>query len=154
VIGQEIISIMRGEKVRIPKKSIARQLGFIIGQEGITKAIEAYYSIKSSDPEVYNVEEPELNQLGIELLFRFNMTEEASRVFEVNMLEFPHSYNTYDSYAFSLKQKGDYVNAIRFYKLGLQILKDYPQLNDGESVRKDAEKAEKSIKEMELKTKD
>jgi tetratricopeptide (TPR) repeat protein len=151
VIGQEIISIMYDEEIQIPKKSIARQIGFIIGQNGINKAIEEYYRIKATDFEHFNFEETELNKLGIELLLKFKMPEEALRVFEVNMREFPHSYNTYDSYAYVLMQKGDYRNSIRYYKMGLEILKKYPQVNNSESVLKDAENALKSIKEMELK---
>jgi hypothetical protein len=67
------------------------------------------------------------------------MPDEALRVFEVNMREFPHSYNTYDSYAYILMQKGDYVNSIRYYKMGLDILKKYSQVNNSESVLRDAE---------------
>ena len=48
-------------------------------------------------------------------------------------------------------QKGDYRNSIRYYKMGLEILKKYPETNNSESVLKDAENALKSIKEMELK---
>ena len=150
VIGQEIIAIMVGEEIQIPNKSIARQMGYLIGQHGISEAVDAYYRIKKTDVENYNFEESELNRLGIELFFRFSMPEEALRVFEVNMLEFPHSYNTYDSYAYMLRQRGDLVNSIRYYNMGLQILKIYPQLNTSESVLKDAENAVKSIKEMEL----
>jgi hypothetical protein len=79
------------------------------------------------------------------------MPEEDLKVFEVNMIEFPHSYNTYDSYTYALMQKGDYMNSIKYYKMGLQILEEYPQMNNSESVKKDAENALKSIKEMELK---
>jgi glucose-6-phosphate isomerase len=66
------------------------------------------------------------------------------------MLEFPRSYNTYDSYAYALMQKGDYRNSIAFYKAGLKILDEYPQQNNSESVLKDAGNALKSIQEMEL----
>jgi CubicO group peptidase (beta-lactamase class C family) len=153
-IGQQIISILYNEEVQIPKKSIARQMGYTIGQNGIEKAIEEYYRIKASDFEHFNFEESELNKLGIELLLKFKMPDEALKVFEVNMAEFPHSYNTYDSYAYVLMHQGDYLNSIRYYKMGLQILKEYPQMNTGESVLKDAEDALKAIKTMESKIKD
>jgi tetratricopeptide (TPR) repeat protein len=81
------------------------------------------------------------------------MPDEALKVFEVNRIEFPYSYNTYDSYAYVLMQQGDYLNSIRYYKMGLQILKEYPQMNTGESVLKDAENALKAIKTMESKIK-
>jgi CubicO group peptidase (beta-lactamase class C family) len=153
VIGREIISILLGERIDIPKKSIAREMGYLIGQKGIDAAIEEYYRIKNSDNESFNFEESELNKLGIELFFRFRMPEEALKVFGVNMIEFPYSYNVYDSYAYILMQKGDYRNSIKYYKTGLEILQKYPRINNSESVLKDAENAKKSIKEMELKIK-
>jgi CubicO group peptidase (beta-lactamase class C family) len=153
VLGQEIISILLGDKIDIPKKSIAREMGYLIGQKGINEAIEEYYRIKNTDYERFNLEESELNKLGIELFFRFKMPEEALRIFGINMIEFPYSYNVYDSYAFILMQKGDYINSIKYYKTGLGILQKYPQINNSESVLKDAENAVKSIKEMELKIK-
>lgn len=153
VIGQEILSILYDEEVEIPKKSIARHMGYLIGQYGINQAIEEYYKIKTVDSERFNFEESELNMLGIELLFKYKMTEAALKVFEINMLEFPHSYNTYNSYAYVLMQKEDYLNSIRYYKMGLEVLKKYPQLNRGESILKDAEKAFRSIEEMESKLK-
>jgi CubicO group peptidase (beta-lactamase class C family) len=153
VIGQEIISILYGEEVEIPKKSIARQMGFLIGQNGIDKAVKEYYNIKKTESANYNLEESELNRLGIELFFKFKMAEEALRVFEVNMNEFPHSYNTYDSYAYILMQKGDYKNSIKYYKQGLEIIEKHPELNSSESVKKDAENALKAVREMEAKIK-
>ena len=150
VIGQEIISVLYNEEIQVPRKSIARQIGFVIGQSGIDKAVEEYYRIKAAEFKNYNLEEKELNMLGIELLFKFRMPEEALRIFEVNMIEFPYSYNTYDSYAYALMQKGDYRKSISYYKMGLEILKKYPLENNSESVLKDAENALKSIEEMEL----
>ena len=153
VIGQEIISILYNEAVQIPKKSIAKQMGFMVGQYGIDKAIDEYYKTKELDYKYFNFDESELNKLGIELLFKFKMPQEALKVFEINMLQYPQSYNTYDSYAYVLRQIGDYQNSIKYYKLGLDVLKKYPRSNNNDSVKKDAENALKSIKEMELKLK-
>jgi len=147
-IANEIISIMYNEGFQITKKSIARHLGYSIGQNGIEVATKEYYRIKKTDCEHFNFEESELNKLGIELYFKFKMTEEALKVFEINMLEFPHSYNTYDSYAYILMQKGDYINSIKYYNEGLKILNKFPQENNSESIIKDAENAVKSIEMM------
>jgi CubicO group peptidase (beta-lactamase class C family) len=152
VMGREILSILFGEEVQIHKKSIARQMGYMIGQYGINPAVGEYYKIKAADFGHFNFEESELNKLGIELLFKFKMTDEALRVFELNMHEFPKSYNTYDSYAYALMLKGDSVNSIKYYNRGLQALEEYPQMNSGESVLRDAENARKLIRDIELKT--
>jgi tetratricopeptide (TPR) repeat protein len=64
------------------------------------------------------------------------------------MLQFHESYNTYDSYAYMLMQKGDYRKSIDYYKKGLDVLKMYPEKNDLISVKKDSEQALVYIKEM------
>ena len=45
-ITNEIIDILHGKAYSLPKKSIAKDLGFIIGQNGIDAAIEKYYVLK------------------------------------------------------------------------------------------------------------
>jgi tetratricopeptide (TPR) repeat protein len=81
------------------------------------------------------------------------MTDEALRIFKLNMLMFPFSYNTYDSYAYVLMQKGDYRKSIDYYTKGLSILKKYPEKNDLNSVEKDSEQALVFIRDMEEKIK-
>jgi len=153
VIGSQIISILYGENVDLPKKSIARHIASLIGNKGIDSAVAEYHRIDKNNYGTYNMGEPELNKLGIELYFRFKMTEEALKIFEVNMLQFPRSYNTYDSYAYILMQKGDYKNSIKYYEKGLEVLKTYPGDNDLNAVKADAEKALVYIREMEDKLK-
>jgi len=150
-IGNQIISILYGVKVSVPKKSIARHIASLIGTMGIDSAITEYYRILKNKDDNYLTGESELNRLGIELFFKFKLTDEALRIFEVNMLQFPESYNTYDSYAYMLMQKRDYRKSIDYYKKGLEILKMYPEKNDLISVKKDAEQALLYIKEMQEK---
>jgi CubicO group peptidase (beta-lactamase class C family) len=150
-IGSQIISILYGEKVEIPKISIARHIATFIGNCGIDSAIEEYYRIVRNQPGKYNLEEAELNRLGIELLFRFNMNYEALKVFEVNMHEYARSYNTYDSFAYALMQKGDLVNSIKYYRKGLEILDLYPGDNNLDLIKSDSDKAIVYIKVMEEK---
>jgi CubicO group peptidase (beta-lactamase class C family) len=150
-IGQQIIDILHGVNIKFPRRSIAKQIALILGCDGFKKAKEEYYRIKRQKSDHYSFEESELNKLGIELYFRFNMIDEALKIFEINMNEFPKSYNTYDSYAFILMQKKDYASSINYYKKGLKILELYPGENSGEQVQKDSQKALQYIKEMEEK---
>ena len=152
-IGSQIISLIYGENVILPKISVARHLALLIGNYGIDSAINEYHRLVKEKPDNYNLGESELNKLGIELYFRFNMPNEALKIFEVNMLQFPRSYNTYDSYAFILMKKGDYTSSIKYYRIGLEVLKDYPLENYNDMVRKDAENALAYIKDMEEKLK-
>jgi CubicO group peptidase (beta-lactamase class C family) len=153
-IGSQIISILYGDEVDIPVKSIAKHIASRIGKEGVDSAIAEYKRIKRNDFTNYSFKESELNRLGIELYFKFKMADEALKIFELNMQEFPKSYNTYDSYAFILHEKGDYRNSIKYYSKGLEILKNHPEANDLSAVKKDADQALVYIKEMQEKLKD
>jgi tetratricopeptide (TPR) repeat protein len=148
-IGRQILSVLYGNQVIPPKKSIARHIACKIGNQCVDSALAEYYRIAASHSGQFNMEEPELNKLGIELYFRFNRMDDALQVLRVNMEQFPQSYNTYDSYAYLLMQKGDHENAVQYYKKGLEVLTKYPQANEGESVKKDAEKARAYIRKME-----
>jgi tetratricopeptide (TPR) repeat protein len=119
------------------------------GTTCVDSAIAEYKRIKRKDFVNYSFKESELNRLGIELYFKFKMADEALKIFELNMQEFPRSYNTYDSYAFILHEKGDYRNSILYYRKGLEILRKYPEANDLNAVKKDADQALVYIKEME-----
>jgi CubicO group peptidase (beta-lactamase class C family) len=150
-IGQEIISLLYNEAVKTQKKSIALTLGLAIGQDGINQAINEYYQMKKHKYQDYDFEEAELNKLGIELYFKYKMTEEALKIFEINMLEYPKSYNTYDSFAYMLMQKQDYSSSIKYYRKGLEILQKYPEENKSQQIQEDAQKALEYITEMEQK---
>lgn len=150
-IGQEIISILYGERVSLPQRSIAKHMAFYIGRDGFDQAKNEYFRIKKEDFESYSFAESELNKLGIELFFRFHMIDDALHVFAMNMNEFPKSYNTYDSYAYILMQKNEYASAIHYYRQGLDILRMYPEENNSEQVQKDAQQALQFIEEMEKK---
>ena len=67
------------------------------------------------------------------------------------MVQFPRSYNACDSYAYALMQLGDYGNAVKYYRQGLAVLREYPEDNNQDAVRADAEKALLYIREMESK---
>ncbi|MEI6047983.1 MAG: serine hydrolase domain-containing protein [Bacteroidota bacterium] len=150
-IGNQIISILYGGKIDLPKKSIARHIASLIGTQSIDSAISEYHRVEKNDPGNYLMDESELNRLGIELYFKFKMTDEALKIFEVNMIQFPKSYNTFDSYAYILMQKGDYEASITFYKKGLEVLKKFPEENDIKAVKKDSEQTLVYISEMQEK---
>jgi CubicO group peptidase (beta-lactamase class C family) len=151
VIGGQIVSILHGEQVDLPKKSIARHIASLIGPYNTDSAIAEYHRIRKNGSVDYVMDEPELNKLGIELLFKFKRPDDAAKIFRVNMLQFLRSYNACDSYAYVLMQLGDYGNAVKYYKQGLSVLREYPEDNNPDAVKADAEKALVYIREMEEK---
>lgn len=148
-LGAMIISILYDEPVTIAKKSIAMHLARVIGSQGVDSAVDEFLRLKRQKSLEYSFEESELNKLGIELLMGYGMVRAAVRIFALNMDEFPNSYNVYDSYAYALKQQGEFAEAIKYYTKGLEVLKRYPEENSGASVQENALNAMKFISEME-----
>ena len=147
-IGKQIIEVLHDQEIQIPKKSIAMHLARVIGGQGIDLAISEYNHLREIAYQEYDFSEDELNKLGIELFFQFKMTHEALKIFALNMKKFPESYNTYDSYAFILKENGRIQEAVEYYQKGLAVLAKFPINNNSASVKKDADNARKYIAEQ------
>lgn len=71
-----------------------------------------------------------MNKLGLDLYWNFNMVNESLKILELNIKEFPKSYNTYDSYAYVLMETGEYEKSIEAYKKGFMVFEKYPEIND------------------------
>ncbi|RXP45566.1 tetratricopeptide repeat protein [Lutibacter sp. HS1-25] len=84
------------------------------------KALEAYLTIQKKDSLDTAIDKKNFNKLGyIEL--RNKNYEKALQIFKINMILYPNSANVYDSYADALKQNGDTLQAVEFYKKSLKI---------------------------------
>jgi CubicO group peptidase (beta-lactamase class C family) len=150
-LGEQIISVLNNENIVVPKKSIRKEIGILIKPCGVDSAISKYKYLKSYYPDEYNFDESQLKLLGLELLLKYKMPDAAIQIFELNMFQFPKSYDVYDSYAYALMQKEKYIESINYYKKGFEVLKKYPELNNNDSVKKCVENALKNIKKMEEK---
>jgi len=89
-ITNQIINIVYNKKYSLPQKSIACEMGYIIGQVGIDKAIEKYADFK--DNANYYINEYEFNQLGKELLENYGLAEASKEIYELALNEFPNSF--------------------------------------------------------------
>jgi CubicO group peptidase (beta-lactamase class C family) len=106
-ITNEIINILHGEGYSLPKKSIAKELGFIIGQNGVAAAIEKYQILKNDDR--YFIDEYEFNQLGKELDQNYGMANESSEIYALALHEYPNSFLLNYSY-------GEFLSAAKSEK--------------------------------------
>ena len=86
----EIIDILYGREYSLPKKSIAKDLGYIIGQENIDAAIRKYYTLKENKN--YFINDNEFNQLGKELYNKYVLKDESYKIYELAIQEFPNSF--------------------------------------------------------------
>lgn len=108
------------EKVHPVRRSIALDLALHIGS-GDKNLDSCYHSLKDNSRFEYNLDESELNKLGIELLFKYDSPQLAAQLFRTNMYQYPTSYNVYDSYAYALLASGDSLEAIKAYRKGFKV---------------------------------
>ena len=89
-ITNEIIDILYGKEYSLPQKSIAKEMGYIIGNGGIDAALNRYYTLKESKN--YFVTENALNQLANELYNNYGLKDEAYKIYELAIQEYPNSF--------------------------------------------------------------
>jgi CubicO group peptidase (beta-lactamase class C family) len=140
-ITSEIINILHGEAYTLPKKSIAKDMGFIIGHEGIDAAIEKYHILKNDNR--YFIDENEFNQLGKELNQNYGMDKEASEIYTLAILEFPDSFILNYSYG-ELLSKNKSEKALDYYRKCIQL---YDKYSENKEFKQEYENALKKINE-------
>jgi CubicO group peptidase (beta-lactamase class C family) len=120
-ITNEIINILHGEGYSLPKKSIAKELGFVIGQNGIDSAIAKYSVLKNDNR--YFIDENEFNQLGNELYKNYGLDNESASIFKLAISEFPGSFILHYSYGELLAETNN-ENAKDLFKKCIDLYKN------------------------------
>jgi CubicO group peptidase (beta-lactamase class C family) len=115
-----IVQILYDREFNYPKKPIGNHILTVIEEEGIDPAIETYKVLKEEEQESFNFGEGELNTLGY-MLLRNNQVDEAIKVFQLNIEEYPKAFNTYDSMGEAFMVKGDKEKAIEYYKKSVEL---------------------------------
>jgi CubicO group peptidase (beta-lactamase class C family) len=95
-ITSSIISILNGQPIEPPKKSIAETLYKIAVEKNVASAVAEYRKLKAENSPTYDFSENELNTLGYQLL-GMKRTKDAIEIFKLNVEMFPTSSNPYDS---------------------------------------------------------
>ncbi len=86
----------------------------VLVTEGVDAAVKRFAGKPELPPEMA------INQLGYELMNRDRL-DVAIRVFQFNVEAYPKRWNTYDSLAEAYMNAGDYLTAVRFYNLSLDL---------------------------------
>ncbi|TWV95709.1 serine hydrolase domain-containing protein [Chitinophaga pinensis] len=113
------------------RQSLVRLFAQAITQYGFDNAVSCLYTLKS-DSSHYYFSEKEMNQLGYEFLYISSFPAHAQlavQTFMINMLLYPDSFNTYDSYAEALSVTGKKQEAILMYQKSIAL---NPNNKDGE----------------------
>jgi tetratricopeptide (TPR) repeat protein len=90
--------------------------------ESMGKSQEAE-KIKQEAFALPGIDETQINALGYQLM-GIGKTDDALKVFEKNTIDYPNSWNVWDSYAEGLLAKGDNVKAKKFYEKALNLAPD------------------------------
>lgn len=106
--------------VHAPKKSVIDTMMTVIINKNVDKAIELYWNLYSDYEDKYNFKESQLNTLGYQLL-QLGLNKQAIEIFQLNVEQYPDSYNVYDSLAEGYMTAGDNKNAVKFYKKSLEL---------------------------------
>lgn len=119
-LHEEIVKLMYGMRVRLPRPSIARALLPIVQEAGVEVAIRQYRESRLRRSEAFDYGEPELNSLGYALL-RGGKPAEAIAIFALNVEMFPRAFNTYDSLGEAYLAAGDTAQAVANYRQSLAL---------------------------------
>ncbi|MGD1841045.1 MAG: serine hydrolase [Thermonemataceae bacterium] len=119
-IIQSVYNIIKGKSFSLPRKSIYRQIRKAC-HENIDKGIKLYYTLKQSDYELYNFNDPNaLNSLGYDLLSAKKINESIT-IFKLAVSEFPKDANLYDSLGEAYYTNKQYDLALLNYKKSLEM---------------------------------
>jgi tetratricopeptide (TPR) repeat protein len=95
-ITNSIISILNGQPIEPPKKSIAETLYKIAIEKNVAAAVAEYRKLKAEKSPTFDFSESELNTLGYQLL-GMKRKKDAIEILKLNVEMFPASSNPYDS---------------------------------------------------------
>lgn len=119
-ITNSIISILNGQPVIAPKKSIAESLYKTAKEKGGTAAVAEYRKLKATNPDKYDFAEGELNTLGYQIL-NLGKTKDAIEIFKLNVEMFPKASNPYDSLGEAYMKEGNKQLALVNYKKSVEL---------------------------------
>lgn len=126
MVGQYLVnSIAReyGWKYTPPKPSAATVISLVETTRGPQAAIHQYSYLKQAVASQYEFDESTLNQLGYRLLDR-GKTADAIQVFQLNVQEYPQSWNCYDSLGEAYMKAGQKDLAIQNYSKSIKLNPD------------------------------
>jgi CubicO group peptidase (beta-lactamase class C family) len=137
----EIINILYGKEYTLPKKSIAKDMGYIIGQEGIDAAIKKYYALKGNKN--YFIDDEDFNQLGKELLDNYGLKNESLKTYELAIHEYPNSFLLNYSYGGLLADNKN-EKAVDYFRKCIEV---YDSNSENKQYSQEYQKALKIINE-------
>ena len=107
--------------LRVVKPKVSTWIMATIDKNGPKKLWDRFEKMKKEQPDLYLIDENDINALGYKYMNEKKDLKAATAVFELNMKEFPASFNVYDSYAEALMNAGNTKDAITNYKKSMDL---------------------------------
>ena len=121
----EIVALVLAEKLKFVRgEPVTNAMESVISSSGIDTALRKYDEIKNSGNSYYLFSEHMLHQLGHNLL-KENRIDEAIKVFEKNVQEYPGSFMVVDALAETYLLKGEKELAAEYFKTAVELNPDY-----------------------------
>jgi predicted alpha/beta superfamily hydrolase len=114
------IAFLRGMVALYGRRPIELALDSVIGRDGISAAVSLYHHLARTERQEYDFSEVQLNRLGYRLL-RSGRVPEAVAILQLNVEQYPASWNAYDSLGEAYMAAGDRQRAIENYGKSLQL---------------------------------
>ena len=112
-IAMNITRVLAGVPAN-PTAPPLKPLYEVLVGRGVDAAVERFVGKRDLPPEM------DINRLGYDLMNRGRL-DAAIRVFQFNVKAYPEAWNTYDSLAEGYMEAGDYLTAVTFYNLSLDL---------------------------------
>ena len=119
-LSETIGRILYNQPYDPPKMSIVPLLEKTIQEKGVAAAVAQYRELKAKQPATHDFAEPELNNLGYQLMGAGKI-KEALEIFKLNVEAYPQGFNTYDSLAEAYMRLNEREQAIANYKKSLEL---------------------------------
>ncbi len=106
-----------------PKNPAAVELYYALKQGGADSAVSAWYRLKKNRPDQYSFSEAQLVIFGYYLLEK-DKIQDAIKIFQLYIDEFPESWNAYDSMGEAHMMNNDKEQARKYYRKSLELNPD------------------------------
>lgn len=117
-ISEKILDIDFKKSLDIPP--LGKNFIEYIKDNGIEKGLEVYHKAKTNDSEIILFDQNEINSLGYDFLNK-GMIEDAIKVFQLFVLQYPETSNAYDSLGEAYAKNNNIKEAILNYRKALKI---------------------------------
>ena len=111
---------MMWKKVCENENSAACKVAKVMKKQGADAGVKVFYKMKKAEEGKYVFDEKEFNSIGYVFLYN-EKVKEAITLFELNVKEYPDSWNVYDSLGEAYMVAGKYDKAVTNYETALEM---------------------------------